>query len=138
VWYNPNLTIVPSVSCVHGPRAKPCSILSLFLIGVLFLVVLVCLLCMCCARCLLRVEDRVVDRKSGSFKKVRAEEHKSSFVLRKASGLLPLHILFLSHTTCMITKFTFNVILHKFVGKMTFLRTWLEFYPLYLGQPFFK
>jgi hypothetical protein len=35
----------------------------------------------------------------------------------------PLHILFLSHTTCMITKFTFNVVLHKFDGKITFLRT---------------
>jgi hypothetical protein len=67
------------------------------LIGVLFLVVIVCLLCMCCARCLIRVEDRAVDRKFESLKRARAEEHKSSFVLRKASGLLPLHNLFFPH-----------------------------------------
>jgi hypothetical protein len=97
VWYDINLPIVPSIFAFAVLEPNLVLFLSLFLIGVLFLVVLVCLLCMCCAQCLLRVEDRAVDRKSGSFKRARAEEHRSSFVLRKASGLLPLHILFLSY-----------------------------------------
>jgi hypothetical protein len=75
---------------------NPIPFLSIFLIGVLFLVVLVC--CFACV-----VPDVCFEYKikllfgsleDKEYQRARAEEHKSSFCWRKTSGLLLLHILF--------------------------------------------
>jgi hypothetical protein len=91
VWYNPNLSIVPSVSCVRDPRTKPCSLFKPSLYGVLFLVVLVCLLCMCCARCLLRVEDRAIVWKSWSLRVLKSKSGRARVAFRWKKASDPNH-----------------------------------------------
>jgi hypothetical protein len=88
-----------------------------------------------CARCLLRVEDRAVDWKFGSFKRARAEDHKSSFVLRKASGFPPLHFLFWTYNTACLNNIYYFCCNALIWWANTFLRTWLDVSFYYLDQP---